>query len=120
MKSIVFGAIIAAISTGCHQRNESNFVHSFQLLNKKLYIENYSAGLIGNLTSQYITDSTNFRMCLGTFDDEKEFIYVRNSGDSLIVEEKLNDLEAESRGVSTLKERKTFSLDSLKKGHDIN
>ena len=120
MKNIILLIILVSTVTYCHQRNEEDLVYSFQLQNKKLYIENYRAGLIGNLTSQYITDSTNFRMYLGSFDDEKEFIYVRNSGDSVIVEEKLNNLEAEGRGISTLKKRVIFSLDSLKRSHSIN
>jgi hypothetical protein len=74
------------LNCGCTYR-KGEFRHAFPL-QKKLYVENYSAGLIGNMTSQYLTDSVNFRVYLGTFDDEVAWIYLRCHSDSVIAKQR--------------------------------
>jgi len=48
-----------------------------------LYIEVYRAGLLGNLETEYLTDSVTFRVQLGTYDDESGFIYCKIKGDTI-------------------------------------
>jgi hypothetical protein len=72
--------------TGCiHYRDKSNYEYTVRR-NSNLYIEVYRVGLIGNITAEYLTDSTNFRIYLGSYDDEQSYIFCKLKGDSVIVE----------------------------------
>jgi hypothetical protein len=85
-----------------------------------LYVEVYNSGIIGNLTSEYLTDSVNFRVYLGTFDDENGYIYCKQNGDKIYIEKREHGSGASPQW-DTLKvvKRKTFSLKELKKRHDF-
>jgi hypothetical protein len=83
-----FWIIILCVLVGCtNNRNRKNYLSTFKRTNN-LYIENYRAGLIGNLTSEYLTDSTNFRIYIGTFDDEDGYFYYKINGDNLCIEKR--------------------------------
>ena len=56
--------------------------------NCKLYVQVYSSGILGSLTSEYLTDSTHFRLYAGTFDDESGHISYNCVGDSIIIEKR--------------------------------
>lgn len=79
-----------------------------------LFIETYNVGILGNLTSEYITDSSNFRIYSGTFDDENGIIWYNLEGDTLTIEVKEQDEGYATRNLKTKTLRK-FSLSKLKK-----
>jgi len=96
---------------GCNRRHlDTNEIRD------KLYIETFSAGLIGNLTAQYLTDSVNFRIYIGTFDDETEWFYYRFKGNNIYVE-KLQNID-ETGLVKTI-DKKVYNLPDLKKSHSL-
>lgn len=55
-----------------------------------LTIQWYHVGILNNLTSTYLTDSTMFRLYLGTFDEESEIISVQVNGDQIVVDQGSN------------------------------
>jgi hypothetical protein len=107
--------LLIAISTislyGCNRRH----VDTYEIQNR-LYIETFSAGLAGNLTAEYLTDSVKFRIYIGTFDDETEWFYYRFKGDSIYVE-KLQNID-ETGLVKTI-DKKVYNLTDLKKSRSL-
>jgi hypothetical protein len=116
-------------------RTKSNYISSCKIA-RKLYVESYRAGLIDNLTSEYLTDSTNFRIYIGTFDDENGYFYYKIHRDKIYVEkrEEVNyfvkmDSSIVKRklvitpnlkyGPQTIN-KKTFSLKCLKEQHTFD
>jgi hypothetical protein len=87
-----------------------------------LFSETFSAfdqGAWGTgLDSDYLTDSVNFRIYLGTYDEEDEMIVVKcNGGDSIYVEKKVR-IGPRRKGASFRTEEKTgFSIEDLKRKH---
>jgi len=80
---------------------------------KGLYIERYRtfcAGVFGELTECYITDSINFRYKIGSY-DEHEFFQAILNGDSI----KAYNLQSAS--ISDTIEEKTITKDNLLKYH---
>jgi len=102
---------VTAFLNGCNRRNLDT-----DEIRNKLYIETFSAGLAGNLTAQYLTDSVNFRIYIGTFDDETEWFYYRFNGDSVYVE-KIQNID-ETALVKTI-DKKVYNLTDLKKSHSL-
>jgi len=89
-----------------------------------LYIETYTVfaegGAIGGVVkSDYLTDSADFRIYIGTYDDEHEKYFYELKGDSIHVEkirfeEDLKSFDA-SKIKTTITENKTYSLKDLEK-----
>ncbi len=103
--------VLTIFLCGCNRRHlDANEIRG------KLYIETFSAGLAGNLSAQYLTDSVNFRIYIGTFDDETEWFYYRFDGDSVYVE-KLQNID-ETTLVKTI-DKKVYNLTDLKKSHSL-
>lgn len=102
---------------GCMNTNKKNLISTFKKGNN-LYIEDYRTGLIGNLTAQYLTDSVNFRVYLGTYDDENGYIYCKIHGDNIYVEKREHG-KGSSPQWDTLKVvvRTMYSLKELRKQH---
>jgi len=48
----------------------------------------YNVGVLNNLTANYLTDSLNFRIYTGTFDDENGYIYYQCAGNSISIEKR--------------------------------
>ena len=85
MKLAITLTFSVAISL-CFSCDRSSKYRGATRLGNDLFIEKFSAGIIGNLTADYLTDSTNFRLYIGTFDDESERLYYKISGDSILVQ----------------------------------
>lgn len=103
----------------CITKKHNNYLHTDKF-NDKYYIEEYSYGIMNNLSAEYFTDSTNFRIYSGHYDDENEFIYYRIDKDSLIVE-KLGYKKGYGYGQGQenieVKTKKVYSLMYLKNKH---
>ncbi|MFD0766124.1 hypothetical protein ACFQZI_14770 [Mucilaginibacter lutimaris] len=110
---IIIGTLFSCINS----KSKRNYKYTLKRVNN-LYIEVYKAGLIGNLTSQYLTDSTNFRVHLGTFDDENGYIYCKIDGDNIYIEKREHG-QGSSPQFDTLKvvSKTRYSLKDLKKKH---
>jgi hypothetical protein len=91
MKIETFGFCCLIISTGCNYIGNS-YRETFKLnsasikCNCNLYVEVYSAGILHKLTDDFLTDSLNFRIYAGTFNDEVGYLHYKCSGDSLLIE----------------------------------
>jgi hypothetical protein len=81
-----------------------------------LYVEVYtvfgSGAYGGDLLSDYLTDSTNFRIYIGTYDDYKARYSYKCEGKSILVEK----TAGETKG-NVLSEKRKLDLDKLKKEH---
>ncbi len=114
-----YSLFLFAISAlfGCmNNRGKKNLISTFK--KGDFYIEDYRTGLIGSLTAQYLTDSVNFRVYLGTYDDENGYIFCKIVGDKIYVEQREHG-KGSSPLWDTLKvvARKTLSISDLKKQH---
>src|ERR1700733_1427192 len=76
--------VVMIVLYGCNRKHRDTYE-----IRHGLFIETFSAGLIGNLSAQYLTDSVNFRIYVGTYDDETESLYYTFKGDSVYVEKVL-------------------------------
>lgn len=86
---------------------------STDTISKGLYVERYRtfcAGVFGDLTECYITDSTTFRQNIGSY-DEHEFFRVKLNGD------KVEAYNLQSGLISDTIEKKTISKNDLLKYH---
>lgn len=99
-----------------YRKGEFDYAFAIQ---KNLYVEKYQAGLIRNLTSQYLTDSINFRIYLGTFDDEESWIYMRCHGDSIITQHRFNQQYMLDHP-GFIPDIKVYSLLALKKDKEFD
>ncbi|WP_143097892.1 hypothetical protein [Chitinophaga sp. CF118] len=108
--------IAVLLLTACvNKRDKSDFKRSFQPCDNNLSIELYtvfgSGAFGGDLLSAYLTDSTNFRMYIGTFDDAQGGYFCECRGDTIVVEEIMTTDTGDKKVVRT----KTLSLKQLKK-----
>lgn len=87
----LFSIIVICLS-GCN-RNKNNFNRTVKLdfknqkCNCKLFVEVYKVGILNNLTADYLTDSTGFRIYAGTFDEENGFLHFKCLGDRISIEQ---------------------------------
>jgi hypothetical protein len=105
--------IVGAINSG----SKGNYKYTVKE-DHNLYVEVYRSGLTGNVTSGYLTDSTSFKIYLGTFNDESGYIYCRFDGDKVNVE-KREHIECQPTNTLKVVERKTYSLRALKRLHNF-
>jgi hypothetical protein len=109
--------LVIALFSCMNSRSKKNLLSTVKKGNN-LYIEDYRSGLIGNLTAQYLTDSANFRVYLGTYDDENGYIFCKIIGDSIHIEQREH-----GKGLSpkwdTMKvsAKAIYSLKNLKRQH---
>jgi hypothetical protein len=119
MKRYLLLASIMLLISYIKIRNKDNYRYTFNT-EHNLYIEVYSTGLTGNLKSEYLTDSTNFRVYLGTFDDERGYIHCTVKGDRVLVEKREHGKEACPQwDALKVVERKSYSLNELKRRKDF-
>ncbi|RZK29547.1 MAG: hypothetical protein EOO61_20545 [Hymenobacter sp.] len=102
-------SVVLLVMCSCQRRE---FKHGLRL-EKNLYVEFYSAGLTGSLTSLYLTDSANFRLYAGTYDDENELLHIRRDRDSIIIVKRVTD----TLNDRTRPNRNTYSLKALEAEH---
>ncbi len=111
MKNVVFFlAFLLLISLfGCNRSKRS---HNFTFKIKKgLYVEVYNVGLLGDLKSKYLTDSTTFRKYIGTFDDQRIGYSFDFTGDSIYVRKLNTEFGNEKKVV----EVRVFNINELRK-----
>ena len=89
-------------------------------LKDDLFIEIFSAGPIGNLTTDYLTDSINFRVYIGTFDDESERLFYKVSGDSVTVQKVIPKKGFVPGTKTEIEFEKYYKLSNLKAQHNYN
>jgi len=78
----------------------------------------YAEGAWGtDLNSEYLTDSTSFRIYLGTYDKGGERINVTCKGDSITVEKISDKLIHPNFSRAIALEKKSYSLKALKRAH---
>jgi len=126
-------SLLSCITIGCINSGKHQFTSQWE---KHLYIERYSAGLIGNLTAEYLTDSTNFRIYVGTFDEETSWFYYKRMGDIVSIEKiehahetfKIDTTIVNGKIVTVPKltyklktvSKKIYSLEALKEQHHFD
>ncbi|GAA3940109.1 hypothetical protein GO495_10100 [Chitinophaga oryziterrae] len=107
--------ITVLLLTACiNKRDKSDFRSSFKSCNNlttELYRVYGGGALGGDLLTAYLTDSTNFRMYLGLFDDAKGGYFCECRGDTIVVEEIMTTDNGYRKIVGT----RRFSLKELKK-----
>ncbi|MBD1364823.1 hypothetical protein IDJ77_13460 [Mucilaginibacter sp. ZT4R22] len=83
----------------------------------KLYREYYlvlQSFMATDLNSVYLTDSTNFRKFLGTYDTEGEFITTKCKGDRVYISKKVPASETPDPNLKKITEQRAYSLKKLK------
>lgn len=83
-------------------------------LHVELFTTFGSGAFGGDMVSNYLTDSTNFRILIGKYDNNKEAYSYECREDSVIVE-RFNIVREDSKKIVT--EVKVFSLEMLRKEH---
>ena len=108
MKSyLTYLSIICLLLTGCARR----FKFTVKVCNDSLYSEVYNINPAG-VDADYLTDSVNFRMYVGTTDNEHENFNYTCNGDSLIIKKVA---VVDTTGIWRVMETRTYSLSELKK-----
>jgi hypothetical protein len=86
-----------------------------------LYVEIYRVFGMGALgsdeNSEYLTDSVNYRVYIGTYDEEDEMIITKCKGDSIYTAKTKKTSSKPEWDVPKILESKTYSLKDLKKQH---
>ncbi|MFC1226678.1 hypothetical protein ACFE6N_22935 [Pedobacter sp. BG31] len=113
MKIIVKILLASFVWLGC-QKSKKKF-HSSYKIGKGYHIESYNVGLMNNLLLEYLTDSSTFRIYLGTYDDENEIIHCKLKGDTIYVEKKgYKDGASKEFEQMTTKQIQIYSIKKLK------
>ena len=79
-------------------------------------------GLIGNLTTMYVTDKAAYRLYAGTYDDESEFIHVQAVSDWLTLTKMHDRSRAMAMGLGdqpVIEKRVLYSLQHLRQAHSF-
>jgi len=108
---LIILAILVVV--GCINKGSKGHYRYTVNREQNLFIEVYSAGLTGNLTSEYLTDSTNFRVYIGTFDDEGGYYSYKINGDTIYIEKRQHSFDG--TGEIKITDHKTLSLKRLKR-----
>ncbi|MFX1705666.1 hypothetical protein PV783_16990 [Chitinophaga sp. CC14] len=100
-----------------NDRSKADYEETVRLkLCKDLYVEMYtvfgSGAFGGDIMGEYLTDSTNFRMFVGTFDNAHETFSYKCEGDSVLIYKRVTGADGSTWVVKSLR---TFSLLDLKK-----
>jgi len=118
MRKFILFFVVPAMLTACVKpTSRRNYKYTLSRENK-LYIEVFKAGILGRSTAQYLTDSVNFRIHIGTFDDDKEQIHCRINRNQIEVERRQR-VKGENRQLDVLIVISTthYNLQELKKKH---
>jgi len=105
-------------------RNKSYYKETINLKNTNcnchLYIESYliAGGFLStDIDALYLTDSVNFRLYEGTYDEGDGGIATMCKGDSVSVDAYVHEKFGPNSGSIKTAEKKTYSLKELKKSH---
>jgi len=120
----IFYIILILVLSGCRNGQEKH-LRTFDLCKEnklqcsKLYIEVYSdlgVGLLGSdLTYDYLTDSSNFKLFIGKYDDTSEILFTHIKGDSIIVIKSTTEGQSSEWQSPKILEERIYSLKVLKK-----
>jgi hypothetical protein len=111
-KIILVTIIVTLTSCGLNEKSREKFEFSHKL-NKELTVETFNVfgqGAWGaDLYGQWLTDSINFRIFIGTCDYENTRIIVDLKGDTMLINKKDNNniIENHTYRTSELKNNKT-------------
>lgn len=91
--------------------NKSNYLRTRKLdCDSKLYVEKYANGVI-DVNKDYLTDSNHFRIYVGSYDAEHDFIHYGCNGDSINVE--WIGFKSGSDTLKSILQKKVYSIKEL-------
>ena len=111
MKNYFTILMILIIITSLKLRSTGNYKYALNE-DRSLFVEVYRSGLTGNMTSEYLTDSANFRICLGTYNRKQASIQYKLNGDQIIIEKRMHSVSPLTDTLKTV-EKQTYSLKEL-------
>jgi len=111
MKNYITILLILVIITCLKLRSTENYKYALNE-DRNLFVEVYRSGLTGSMTSEYLTDSANFRIYLGTYDPKKTAMNCTLTGDQITVEKKWNNASTRATPHKVI-ESKTYNLKDL-------
>ena len=114
MKKYIIIATLTLVIGFIRYRSRDNYRYAINE-GHGLFIEVYKSGLAGNFKSEYLTDFANFRIYLGTYDEDNEHIKTEFTGDQIKVEKSVDTSSMDEWNWQKVVERKTYSLEDLKK-----
>lgn len=106
---------------GCKENGKGEYMFTIQVCRNHLYAEVYrtfgSGAYGGDMLDEYLTDSANFRVFVGSYDDYDSGFSYDCSGDSLTVN---SIYRSDTDTVFRIKKTKFYKLSNLKKLKNIN
>jgi hypothetical protein len=120
----VIAALIIALSPSIY-RKKSYYKNTIDLRNLRnnnctgrLYIETYcvygGGALSTDVDAIYLTDSSNFRKYIGTYDEGDETIITKCKDDSVLTQKISSEASTQEWSSSKILEQQSFSLRNLK------
>lgn len=116
----LFTLIIFLLLASCKNGKSPGRLKYTIAKDSNLYLQIYRTGLFETGTTAYLTDSANFSIKLGTYDDETGYIDCKVKGDTIIAETKeyLHGINPQPDTMKTT-DTKAYSLKTLKKMHNF-
>jgi hypothetical protein len=117
MKKIVIPILLLILLASCKNGKSPNRLKYTIEKGDHLYIQIYRTGLFETSTTAFLTDSANFSINLGTYDDQTGYIDCKVNGDTILSQQKQYLFDNDAMQVDTMKVvvTKTYSLKALKK-----
>jgi len=120
---LLTGILICLFLQSCFHNDKSRKTHKWTTkLCDNLYYETFSifgqGAFGGDRDASWLTDSTNFRIFLGAFDNANGGISVECKGDSIFVTQRPDDLDVNRDIKSPV--TKTFYLKELQRLRNLN
>ncbi len=121
MKRKYLAILLFIALASCKNSKSPNRLKYTIAKDSNLYIQVYRTGLFETNTTAYLTDSTNFSLELGTYDDQTGYIDCKVKGDTILAEEKQYLFDGDAMQVDTMKVVSTnvYSLKKLEKLHNF-
>lgn len=118
-----FVILFPFMQMGCRSdRSKAHHSSTIEVCDKTLLVEKYTisggGAYGGDRVSDYLTDSINFRMYIGTFDNAHENFTYECKGDSIYIEKVSIEEEGipyNTKSVVKVIEKKTVDLKTLRK-----
>ena len=106
-KYILCITILSSLYVGCIKK----FKYTVKVCDDNLYVERFNINPAG-VDADYLTDSLNFRLYVGKWDNEHENFNYTCTGDSVLIK-KLGIID--TTGEFQIIEKRVYSLQELKK-----
>ena len=111
----VFFIFILSVISCRDNRSKKDHTSTTQICDKYLFVETFEIyggnAYDGDIVSQFLTDSTNFRIYVGTFDNAHEGYSYQCSGDSI----RISKLTYDSSGNKNILNINSYNIAELKK-----